>query len=219
MKSTLAGLLLFAMSSCVFTANVYASATQPWLFVKSEDGIILHKRPHSDGLIEIKAQMQVNTSYSGFLLLLEDTPNIPNWIENASKSEVLVQLSSNENIVYTQFRAPWPARDRDMVTYSKYEVGNGQFELKIEDASTYLAKNEDYLRITKVNALWVLQPLTSGTTHITYTAFADPGGILPDWLANKLSISAALSTFQGLRAHLPNYQHLQHPNLPSSDTP
>ena len=38
-----------------------------------------------------------------------------------------MQISSNENIVYTQFKAPWPARDRDMVTYSKYEVEEGQF--------------------------------------------------------------------------------------------
>ena len=73
--------------------------------------------------------MQVETSYSGFLLLLEDSDNVPNWIDNVSHSEVLMQISANENIVYTQFKAPWPARDRDMVTYSKYEVEEGQFTL------------------------------------------------------------------------------------------
>ncbi|MBW3695131.1 hypothetical protein EK599_05470 [Vibrio sp. T187] len=206
---------IFALLGLLSSHLLFAAPSSPWLFVQNDDGIIVHKRPHSDGLVEIKAQMQVSTSYSGFLLLLEDSANVPNWIDNVSMSQVLTQISSNENIVYTQFSAPWPARDRDMVTYSKYEVGNGQFELTIKDASTYLAENDNYLRITKVDALWVLQPLDSGKTHITYTAFADPGGILPDWLSNKLSVSGALSTFQGLRAQLPKYQNRQHPDLPA----
>ncbi len=58
----------------------------PWQFVKSEDGIIIDKRPHSEGLVEIRAQMQTPTTYSGFLLLLEDSENVPNWIDNMSKS-------------------------------------------------------------------------------------------------------------------------------------
>ncbi|MGF1754809.1 START domain-containing protein [Vibrio makurazakiensis] len=209
---------MFALLTLIVSFHSTAEQTNPWLFVTSENGITIHKRPHSDGLVEIKAQMQAKTTYSGFLLLLEDSANVPNWIDRVSMSEVLKQLSTNENIVYTQFSAPWPARDRDMVTYSKYELGNGQFELTITDASTYIEKRSGYLRISKVEALWVLQPLNSGTTHITYTAFADPGGILPDWLSNKLSVAGALSTFQGLREQLPKYQNSQHPNLPLEAT-
>lgn len=204
----LARVLVLAL--CVFSTLTYAT---PWKFVKSEDGITIHKRDHDNGLIEVRAQMQVETSYSGFLLLLEDSENVPNWIDNVSHSEVLMQISSNENIVYTQFRAPWPARDRDMVTYSKYEVEDGQFTLTIKDASNYLANESGYIRIHDVDALWTLQPLTNGLTHISYTAYANAGGILPDWLMNRLSANNAFSTFQKLKNQLPKYQGKQHPNV------
>lgn len=159
--------------------------------------------------------MQTPTSYSGFLLLLEDSDNVPNWIDNVSASQVLMQISETENIVYTQFKAPWPARNRDMVTYSQYSVEDGQFVLSIKDASNYLAKESGYIRIYDVDALWTLQPLTNGNTYITYTAYANAGGILPNWLMNKLSIGSALSTFKGLKEQLPKYQGQQHPHLPS----
>lgn len=201
---------ILALGLCLFSALSYAT---PWQFVKSENGITIHKRNHGNGLVEVRAQMQVETSYSGFLLLLEDSDNVPNWIDNVSHSEVLMQISSNENIVYTQFKAPWPARDRDMVTYSKYEVEDGQFTLTIKDASNYLAKESGYIRINEVDALWVLQPLTNGLTHITYTAYANAGGILPDWLMNRLSANNAFSTFKKLKDQLPKYQGQQHPNL------
>ena len=204
--------LLRIIAVGLFTYSTLAFAI-PWTFVKSEDGITIHKRDHGNGLIEVRAQMQVETSYSGFLLLLEDSDNVPNWIDNVSHSEVLMQISSNENIVYTQFKAPWPARDRDMVTYSKYEVEEGQFTLTIKDASNYLANESGYIRIRDVDAIWTLQPLTNGFTHINYTAYANAGGILPDWLMNRLSANNAFSTFQKLKNQLPKYQGKQHPNL------
>jgi len=195
-----------------FTYSTLVFAT-PWTFVKSDDGITIHKRDHGNGLVEIRAQMQVETSYSGFLLLLEDSDNVPNWIDNVSHTEVLMQISANENIVYTQFKAPWPARDRDMLTYSKYEVEEGQFTLTIKDASNYLAKESGYIRIRDVDAIWTLQPLTNGFTHINYIAYANAGGILPDWLMNRLSANNAFNTFQKLKRQLPKYQGKQHPNL------
>ncbi|MGB1319813.1 MAG: START domain-containing protein [Vibrio gallaecicus] len=199
---------------CFFCLPAFAQTPLPWLFATSENGITLHKRHHTDGLIEIRAQTFAQTSYSGFLLLLEDSKNVPKWIDNVENSYVLQQISENENIVYTQFLAPWPAKDRDMVTYSRYQIEDGQFVLTIKDASSYLPLQPGYIRILGVKAQWVLQPLDNGTTHITYTAYADPGGALPDWLSNKLSVSGALSTFKGLKEQLPKYQNKQHPNLP-----
>lgn len=203
---------IFSLGLCALSTLTFAA---PWQFVKSEDGIVIDKRPHSEGLVEIRAKMQTPTSYSGFLLLLEDSDNVPNWLDNVSESRVLMQISNTENIVYTQFTAPWPARDRDMVTYSQYSIEDGQFVLSIKDASNYLAKESGYIRIYDVDALWTLQPLTNGNTYITYTAYANAGGILPNWLMNKLSIGSALSTFKGLKEQLPKYQGQQHPNLPS----
>ncbi|MCG9773870.1 hypothetical protein L1D49_11325, partial [Vibrio diabolicus] len=99
-----------------------AKANEYWQFDSDDNGITIYSREHTDGLVEIRARMFTPTSYGAFLTLLEDSDNIPNWIDNASHSRVLNQISATENIVYTRFTAPWPAKNRDMLTYSKYWV-------------------------------------------------------------------------------------------------
>jgi len=192
----------------------HAKPVANWKFESDGDGITIYSREHSDGLVEIRARMFAPTSYGAFLTLLEDTDNVPNWIDNVSLSRVVQQISASENIVYTQFAAPWPATDRDMVTYSQYTVDEIGFTLNIQDApSASFPEQEGYIRITSVKATWTLQKLTNGSTLIEYVAFADPGGALPDWLANKLAKESARNTFKGLRAQLPNYQGWSHPNI------
>ncbi|MEF1288444.1 START domain-containing protein [Vibrio sp. M260118] len=193
---------------------LYAKPSASWKFESDGDGITIYSREHSDGLVEIRARMFTPTSYSAFLTLLEDSDNVPNWIDNVSLSRVIKQISPTENIVYTQFSAPWPAKDRDMVTYSQYSFDEIGFTLNIKDAAApSLPEQEGYIRIRSVQATWTLQKLTNGYSLIEYVAFADPGGDLPDWLANKLAKESARSTFEGLREQLPNYQDRTHPNI------
>ncbi|KJY82147.1 hypothetical protein TW81_14990 [Vibrio galatheae] len=197
-------IVVFAICTASFSS---AKPVANWKFESDENGITIYSREHSDGLVEIRARMFAPTSYNAFLALLEDTENVPNWIDNVSHSRVIRKISESENIVYTQFSAPWPAKDRDMVTYSRYKIDDIGFTLDIQDAPpASLPEQEGYIRITAVKATWTLQKLNTGNTLIEYIAYADPGGALPDWLANKLAKESARNTFEGLRAQLPNYQ-------------
>ncbi|MDW1657623.1 START domain-containing protein [Vibrio sp. Vb2658] len=198
----------------LISAGTDASANENWQFESDKNGITIYSREHSDGLVEIRARMFTPTSYGAFLTLLEDSDNIPNWIDNASHSRVLNQISATENIVYTQFKAPWPAKNRDMVTYSKYWVDELGFTIEIKSApDSYLAEKNGYVRIRSVDATWELQKLTNDTTLVEYKAFADPGGLLPNWLINKLSKESAWATFSNLRKELPEYQQYSHPQI------
>ncbi|ELB2817951.1 START domain-containing protein [Vibrio alginolyticus] len=198
----------------LISAGTDASANENWQFESDKNGITIYSREHSDGLVEIRARMFTPTSYGAFLTLLEDSDNIPNWIDNASHSRVLNQISATENIVYTQFKAPWPAKNRDMVTYSKYWVDELGFTIEIKSApDSYLAEQNGYVRIRSVDATWELQKLTNDTTLVEYKAFAEPGGLLPNWLINKLSKESAWATFSNLRKELPEYQQYSHPQI------
>ncbi len=200
--------------AALFSGAASAAINNYWHFESDSDGITIYSHEHEKGLVEIRARMFTTTTYSAFLSLLEDSDNIPNWIDNARHSRVLKQISATENIVYTQFSAPWPVINRDMVTYSKYWIDELGLTLKIKDApeSTY-AEQSGYIRIHSVDASWTLHKLTNGTTLIEYKAFADPGGMLPNWLVNKLSKESARATFSKLREQLPKYQQHSHPKI------
>ncbi|MCE2596926.1 START domain-containing protein [Motilimonas cestriensis] len=202
-----------ALLALLFSSVTLSAPQRDWQLVKSEQDITLHSRKHSDGLIEIRAQMFTPTSYSAFINLLEDTQHVPNWIKSVTGIRVLTQISPTENKVHTIFNAPWPAKDRDMVTNSRYFFDQGAFKLHISDASNTLPTQDGYIRITKVSGEWTLQQLSNGTTHIEYLAFADPGGALPKWLVNKLSIDSVFNTFIGLRRELAKYQDQVNPHV------
>ncbi|MGR5061350.1 START domain-containing protein [Photobacterium sp. DNB22_13_2] len=202
------------IATVLMSGIVGAEVNSYWQFDSDNNGITIYTHKHTDGLIEIRAQMFTPTSYSAFLSLLEDSENVPNWIDKASHSRVINQISATENIVYTQFTAPWPARDRNMITYSKYWLNELGFTINIKDASDYtLVEQSDDIRIRSVDASWTLRKLPHGTTLIEYKAFADPGGLLPDWLINKLSKQSARTTFGNLRDQLPKYQQYSHPQI------
>lgn len=202
------------MMTVFLSSTAGAVADNYWQFESDIDGITIYSHKHKKDLVEIRAQMFTPTTYGAFLTLLEDSDNIPNWVDNASHSRVLQQISATENIVYTQFSAPWPAKNRDMVTYSKYWVDEFGFTLIIKGApASALAEQSGYIRIRSVDASWKLQKLTNGTTFVEYKAFADPGGQLPNWLVNKLSKESARATFRKLREQLPKYQRYSHPQI------
>ncbi|MBE3655969.1 hypothetical protein BOO92_04545 [Vibrio navarrensis] len=191
-----------------------ASPERGWTFDSADNGITIDFREQSDGLVEVKAQMFTPTTYGGFLRLLQNTAKVPEWVDNVSDSVVVKQISPSENIVYTQFSAPWPAKDRDMLTYSKFRIDAEGFRLEISDApQAILPPQADYIRITSVHAIWQLKKLTDGNTHIEYTVFADPGGALPNWLINKLAKESARTTFENLRDQLAHFQTDEHPEI------
>ncbi|MCJ2376793.1 START domain-containing protein [Vibrio sp. ZSDZ34] len=207
---------LILMSFCLLSVSLVSFAghnidPKDWLVVDSIEGITLYQREHQDGLVEIRVDARIRTSFSAFMLMLEDTKRVPRWLHNVNSTQVLAQLSPTENIVYTTFFAPWPATNRDMVTYSSYRSNDAQLILDIQDASTYLPTQPGYIRITNVRSKWVLTKLSGNETLIVYTAFANPNGALPTWLVNDLARDGAIKTFQGLKKEIGHYQSLKHP--------
>ncbi len=202
-------LLTFSVTS--FAAHDLGAKN--WLIVDHVDGITLYQREHQDGLVEIRVDARIKTSFAAFMLMLEDAQRVPHWLHNVDSTQVLSQLSPTENIVYTTFLAPWPATNRDMVTYSSYLVDDKQLILDIQDASTYLSVQPGYIRITDVRSQWILTKLRDGDTLIVYTAFANPNGALPTWLVNDLARDGAIKTFQGLKKEIGRYQSLTHPMI------
>ncbi|WP_234496253.1 START domain-containing protein [Vibrio maritimus] len=208
------GLVVLGAGISLYSHNAFAAPSgKPWLVSYNQDAVTLYKREHKDGLIEIRVHADMTTTFAAFLRLFEDTKNVPRWLHNVEQTKVLAQLSANENVVYTTFAGPWPAKNRDMVTYSRYYQSGRRFVLEISDATEYLAQQPDYIRITQVRARWELTKLSDGDVFVVYTAFADVGGALPDWLANQLTVEGAIETFRGLKREIAGYQHLSHPNV------
>lgn len=180
-----------------------AYSTEPWVLYKNKSGIKVYKKNTHTGLVKLKAQMTLKAKVSDFVFLLEDTENASQWLDGVISVSVLKRLSEVENIVYSVFNAPWPVKNRDMLTYSIYQYyDDGSLLIKIKTAPPSLTdgfdKTGDNIAITGVVASWRLTPKKGGMLEITYMAYADPGGSLPNWLINQIALSGAFNTFKNL---------------------
>ena len=178
-----------------------------WQTYKQQDDIKVSYKKHETGIIEINASVLVkNAKASDFMALLSDTDNAPNWLENVKSVTLMERLSPSETLVYTHFNSPWPVLDRDLVSYSCYHaLGEHKTELKIISQPYAKAEVSGVVRIKELRAYWRLEEQQSNLL-VSHQAYADPGGSIPHWLSNKVSLKSVYKTLQALTEQLTNNQ-------------
>ena len=194
---------IIQLQKCLFVIflfvifNTYAEPT--WYVYKNESGVSVYYQNHSDNTFEVKAQMSVQgVSTADFLELLSDTDAAPHWLENVSQVEVIKRIGSSENLVYSYFNSPWPIKDRDSITHSCYsQFTANKSQLLINARPNELPQNNDAIRITTLNARWLLSE-HKDRLDIEYQVYALPGGAIPTWLSNKVGLKSTYNTFVNL---------------------
>ena len=178
-----------------------------WQTYKQQNGIKVSYKKHETGILEINASVLVkNAKASDFMALLSDTDNAENWLENVKSVTLMERLSPSETLVYTHFNSPWPVSDRDLVSYSCYRaLDEHKTELQIKSQPYAKAEVSGVVRIKDLTAYWRLEQQQSNLL-VSHQAYADPGGSIPHWLSNKVSLKSVYKTLQALREHLTNNQ-------------
>ncbi|WP_337993200.1 START domain-containing protein [Thalassomonas actiniarum] len=181
------------------------AAQNTWrLWRENKHSRVRYRAVTDSPLIEISAELRLSSTLSGFLLFLQDYPNIPNWLDNASQARLLAQISPRENIFITHFDGFWPVKAREMLIHSTYwQNPDLSVEIAVNDASHKLENNTKAIRIKIHKAHWQLTPQAGKQLEVHYRLIASPEGNLPLWLANKLSLGAMWKTLQALHQQLP----------------
>jgi len=164
---------------------------------------MVYYRTAESGYAEIHAATRTVTSLSAFIALLHDTAHIPEWMDSVREVTVLAEPGQRSDLVHTLFRAPWPVSDRDMVTLSRYwQPTPCSLVLEISDRHQDLPEQKGHVRMFDVHTRWSLESLEDGITKIDYTAYANPSGNLPHWLANRATLQTTFRTLLALREEL-----------------
>ena len=193
--SFLAVLLLLTTSS---TPNITLSE---WKLAKSKNGVKVYLRSVPGyQLKEYKCEMISDASIELLTAILKDYSDHKNWGGGISESTILNQSGENEFHVYFRNPAPWPVSDRDIITHFEWENWeDGVTNIKMTAAPDYIPHKNGIVRITYMNGYWRLTPMGDGRVLITTGAHADPGGSIPDWLANAGVVDIPYDTMLGLK--------------------
>lgn len=178
--------------------NTKLSWADNWKLEKQKNNVSIYTKQTDSGYKEILVKTTVETNPHALIALLADVSFSSKWIDNCLEVKILNEVSPSERLIHTFFAAPWPVKDRDMVTLSSITFTNNTVQITISDRSDAIPQHPKYVRMQNMHGLWEANALENGKSEITYTGGGNPGGKLPTFIANKEMISSIFKTFQNL---------------------
>jgi hypothetical protein len=181
----------------VLSINVQA---ENWQLAKDEAGIKVYLSDIPGSKYKAyRAVTTVNTDIKHLLALQADVKGACKWIFECREQSVL-KTEDGQSWVYTRFSAPWPVTARDSVLHVTTTVAaDGTVTRLLQALPDYVPKEQDFVRVSRIDGFWSLQPKSAGSVEVVYQAHMEPGGSVPSWLANGFVIDAPFNTLQAFR--------------------
>ncbi|MGJ8669971.1 MAG: START domain-containing protein [Oceanococcus sp.] len=176
-----------------------------WVLERDKDGIQVYSREVAGSALRaVRAQTQVKATLTSAVALLRDVPARPNWDTMCEQAYIHEQSSSDEELIYLHNDLPWPVTDRDMVLKRVWSFSpSGDFARVQETAvAGVIPVDPKKVRLETVDGFWEVSKLEQGLTQLRTQAHLEPGGPLPSWLINRLSVQAPYDILQRIREQL-----------------
>lgn len=191
---------------CLLLSKSALALTKPhWTTWYNKDDISISYLKENTGDISIKASVKTKSTLSAFILFLQDTDNIPQWLDNAHKSTVIEQINKNENIFITHFDGFWPVKPRNMVIQTKYlQQSDNSIHIESIDAGQQIKPTPNSIRIKVNYANWKIIPLSDNQSiSIQYQLSVNPNLSLPNALVRSLTLNSMKKTLKNIQQQLP----------------
>lgn len=185
----------FGLLSCV---SVQA---ENWQLAKDEAGIkvYLSDMPGSQ-YKAYRAITTINANIEQLLALQADVAGSCKWIFECQQQSV-VKAEGAQNWLYARFSAPWPVTARDSVLHITTSTSaDGTVTRSLQALPDFLPREQGFVRVSRVDGFWTLQPKSADSVEVVYQAHMEPGGSVPSWVANSFVVDAPFNTLQAFRS-------------------
>lgn len=109
----------------------------------------------------------------------------------------IVPLSvGTQDYTYIQLSGIWPAKGRDVVIQKDVSQPH---QISFQHVADIVQPHKKYIRITDLNNTWLFTPSDDGWTKVELTTGINPGGSVPSWLVNAVSVNAPVHTLKNVR--------------------
>ena len=134
---------------------------------------------------------------SQLLPILEAPCHVRQWMPGIETLSILDRPTATQTLVYMARKAPWPLSGRDAVTLFERHPGE-PLVLTMSGQPEAWPEQPGHVRVPYTEGSWTLHDEGS-TTRVVYQQQVDPGGGIPQWLADRLApgqMEAALTALE-----------------------
>ncbi|MGR5143359.1 START domain-containing protein [Photobacterium sp. DNB23_23_1] len=203
---------------CFQGVSSQAFAQEPWKNVRDRKDIQVYNRAiEGSDFKEFMAQTTINANLSTIIAVFNDTNAGIEWVENVDEMHTEKVISDSETITVTYSKAPWPVADRDAIVLNKTTQDPDTLVVTIQQEGTpdYLPLKDGVVRVKSLTSRWIFTPVSDSVTHVHYQVLTNPGGNLPAWLINMVSVSQPYNSLLGLKKMVKRekYHNQHHPHI------
>lgn len=189
--------------SLLLLINLMAAGKEnEWKEVRNRNGVkVYNRRIEGINFKEFMGVVEIEATLSTLLSIFNDVKNGVEWVENVDHMEDIERIDHFENYTYSYSKAPWPVKDRDAVVHNKISQNKEDKVITIIQRGVPHKRplERKAVRVEKLQSKWIFTPTEEGRVHVSYQVLTDPGGKLPAWLINAVSVSQPYETLLGLR--------------------
>src|SRR6478609_215891 len=175
-----------------------------WTLIRDESGIKVYTKKGTTSVKSLKLVTTVKAKLSSIVYLLLDKPNYPTWVYRCINSYEITKVTDYEYYHYQETSVPWPAENRDVILWFRMSQHptTKVLTITISAKPDYLPRKSGKVRITQMDAKWILTPLANGDCVIEYYLSIDPGGSVPGWIVNMGITDGPIETMKNMNKQL-----------------
>ena len=176
-----------------------------WTAVSERGGIgVWTRQPPGAPLKEFRGRMDVDKSLGVVAAVLTDFPAYPQWFLQMREASILEGHGLDAVTIYFVIGGVWPVNDRDAVAQAAVSQDPQTLTIRMMLRGTpqKIPPVAGRVRMPLLQSGWELTPLSTTTTRIEVIGSADPGGWVPQWLANAAVVMMPRKTLERLRRQL-----------------
>ena len=193
--------MIWIHSILIMLLGLSVSQNNEWKFEFEKDEIKVYTR-HVEGfaLKAFKGEMKIDASVDELLPVIFDVENYPKWCYKTSAAKL---IKREGNKIFYSYLSETPPLINDREAYFCSEVvadsskASTIVTMKIVDSKQPVPKGT--VRMPYASGSWIFTPLDNAKTLVVFQMHADPGGMIPAWLANLASVESPWVTLDNFR--------------------
>lgn len=173
-----------------------------WELKKDSEGIqVFTRQIEGSQLREFKAVTVYKGSLKSIVAVMRDPDAACSWFPDCREFKLLKVNSQFSSVGYMRIKAPFPVNDRDNITQTVLSQDKKSKAVKISITAipNYIPETSGVVRVTKAQGYWLFTPKSENETEVVYQVHAEPGGALPDMIANSFVTESPFKALKNLK--------------------
>jgi len=176
-------------------------AANDWKLEKNENNIQVYLRNTPGSAVKsFMGKTRIKSNVSTLVSVLSDTASYPRWLFNSKSAKIIEKQSEDIQTHYLVTKMPWPVTERDSVILSKrtQNPSNKRVEITLNSKPAQVPLVEGKVRIKNLKGRWVFTPINNNEVDVMYEMSVDPGGNIPKWVVNAMTVDLPYYTLKNL---------------------